>query len=127
MICLRLLVHCMRRAASRAAWTAGRSRAINTAMIAMTTSSSISVKARRRAGEDGLIMAKVLVVNSLGCKLRTHIKTMDDRHKLQSWKGERMPISSVMEPTNGYSGMLFTRIMIHRPLPVQGSSRVNSH
>src|SRR4029077_15047282 len=38
---LRLLVHCARRAASRAAWTAGRSGAIRTAMIAMTTSSSI--------------------------------------------------------------------------------------
>ena len=31
----------------RAAWTAGRSRAIRTAMIAITTSSSISVKPRR--------------------------------------------------------------------------------
>src|SRR5579884_1381485 len=46
-ICLRLLVHCERRAASRADWTAGRSRAIRTAMIAMTTRSSIRVKARR--------------------------------------------------------------------------------
>src|SRR5262249_12550645 len=42
--CLRLLVHWARRAASRAAWTAGSSRAIRTAMMAMTTSSSISVK-----------------------------------------------------------------------------------
>src|SRR5581483_11814028 len=47
-ICLRLLTHCERRAASRAAWTAGNSRAIKTAMIAITTSSSISVKPRRR-------------------------------------------------------------------------------
>ena len=45
-ICLRLLVHWARRAASRAAWTAGRSRAIRTAMIAITTSSSISVNPR---------------------------------------------------------------------------------
>src|SRR3954469_20061528 len=45
-ICFRLLVHCMRRAASRAAWTAGNSRAIRTAMIAITTSSSISVNPR---------------------------------------------------------------------------------
>src|SRR3954463_6139586 len=42
--CLRLLTHCERRAASRAACTAGNSRAISTAMIAMTTSSSIRVK-----------------------------------------------------------------------------------
>src|SRR5258708_4388281 len=37
----------MRRAASRAACTAGRSRAISTAMMAITTSSSIRVKPRR--------------------------------------------------------------------------------
>src|SRR5262249_38965391 len=43
-ICFRLLTHCMRRAASRAAWTAGKSRAIRTAMMAITTRSSISVK-----------------------------------------------------------------------------------
>src|SRR3954452_14453083 len=43
-----LLVHWARRAASRAAWTAGSRSAISTAMIAMTTSSSIRVKARRR-------------------------------------------------------------------------------
>ncbi len=41
-----LLMHCDRRAASRAAWTAGKSSAISTAMIAITTSSSISVKPR---------------------------------------------------------------------------------
>src|SRR5215472_15526520 len=50
-ICLRLLTHCARRAASRAAWTAGRSRAISTAMIAITTSSSIRVNPRRRIGD----------------------------------------------------------------------------
>jgi hypothetical protein len=43
-ICFRLLVHWARRAASRAAWTAGSSREIRTAMMAITTSSSISVK-----------------------------------------------------------------------------------
>src|SRR3981081_4407858 len=44
--CFRLLTHCERRAASRAAWTAGSNRAIRTAMIAITTSSSIKVKPR---------------------------------------------------------------------------------
>src|SRR4051794_4997949 len=39
-------MHWARRAASRAAWTAGSSRAIRTAMMAMTTSISISVKPR---------------------------------------------------------------------------------
>src|SRR5438270_6318579 len=44
--CLQLLVHWARRAASRAACTAGRSSAISTAMIAITTRSSIRVKPR---------------------------------------------------------------------------------
>ena len=44
--CFRLLTHWARRAASRADCTAGNKRAIRTAMIAMTTSSSISVNAR---------------------------------------------------------------------------------
>src|SRR5437660_11873183 len=38
----------MRLAASRTFWTAGNSRPIRMAMIAMTTSSSISVKPRRK-------------------------------------------------------------------------------
>src|SRR5581483_3177030 len=55
--CLRLLVHWARRAASRAAWTAGRSRAINTPMMAITTKSSISVNPGRRGrtADFGLI------------------------------------------------------------------------
>src|SRR5262249_50443733 len=46
-ICLRLLAHQMRAAAWRGFWTAGGRRAISTAEIGRTTSSSISVKARR--------------------------------------------------------------------------------
>src|SRR5215213_5975666 len=46
-ICLRLLLHFMRLAASRIFWTAGRSRPIRIAMIAITTSSSIRVNPRR--------------------------------------------------------------------------------
>src|SRR6516225_8903357 len=45
-ICLRLLVHWARRAASRADCTAGRSRLMRTAMMAITTSNSIRVKPR---------------------------------------------------------------------------------
>jgi hypothetical protein len=45
------LTHCMRLAASRAACTAGNSSAIKTAMIAITTSNSINVKARFRRSE----------------------------------------------------------------------------
>jgi hypothetical protein len=39
--------HCVRAAASRAFWTAGTKSAIKMVMIAITTSSSIKVKARR--------------------------------------------------------------------------------
>src|SRR3954452_4003713 len=42
----------MRRAASRADWTAGSNSAIRTAMMAMTTSSSIKVKPRGRVDAD---------------------------------------------------------------------------
>src|SRR5438105_644784 len=46
-ICLRLLAHCVRAAASRTFCTAGTKRAIRMAMIAITTKSSISVKPTR--------------------------------------------------------------------------------
>ena len=42
-ICFRLFVHCMRLAASRADCTAGSRSAIKTAMMAITTSNSMSV------------------------------------------------------------------------------------
>ena len=45
--CLKLLMHCMRRAASRAAWTAGKSKATRIAMMAITTNSSTNVNAPR--------------------------------------------------------------------------------
>jgi hypothetical protein len=44
-----------RRAASRAAWTAGNSSATSTPMMAITTSSSTSVKARRLKAFDTFI------------------------------------------------------------------------
>src|SRR4029453_3918242 len=43
-ICRKLLVHCDRRAASRAVCTAGNSKATRTPIMAITTSSSTSVK-----------------------------------------------------------------------------------
>src|SRR5215468_2201381 len=46
-ICLRLFWHLARAAALRTFWTAGRSRPIRIAMIAITTSSSISVNPGR--------------------------------------------------------------------------------
>src|SRR5262249_50404413 len=47
MICLRLLAHDMRAAASRTFWTAGSNRPIRMAMMAITTSNSMRVKPRR--------------------------------------------------------------------------------
>jgi hypothetical protein len=48
------LEHCIRLAASRAAWTAGNRRAINTPIIAITTRSSTRVNARKPTAEGGL-------------------------------------------------------------------------
>src|SRR6218665_1157142 len=53
-----LLRHDARRAASRACCTAGRRRATRTAMIAITTSSSISVKPRRTRDADEGVRTK---------------------------------------------------------------------
>src|SRR5262249_20181132 len=53
--CLRLLVHWMRRAASRADCTAGNSSAISTLMIAMTTKSSMSVNPLLHFDPDSLV------------------------------------------------------------------------
>ena len=55
-------MHWARRAASRAACTAGSNSAIKTAMMAITTSSSIRVKAGREAVDlvRDLIMARTL-------------------------------------------------------------------
>ena len=51
-ICFRLLAHLTQAAASRTFWTAGRSNPIRIAMIAITTSNSMSVNPRRRAAYD---------------------------------------------------------------------------
>src|SRR5262249_42496782 len=57
----RLLEQLMRAAASRTFWTAGTSRPMSTAMIAITTSSSIRVKARRvRRRTAGCVIGDVL-------------------------------------------------------------------
>src|SRR3954447_9619598 len=54
-ICLRLLAHLVRAAASRTFCTAGRSRPIRIAMIAMTTNSSIRVNAGRQLDRDVMV------------------------------------------------------------------------
>ena len=58
--CFMLLLHDIRRADSRALWTAGRSKPISVAMIAITTNSSTKVNPRRRSlGCDRLAVAAV--------------------------------------------------------------------
>ncbi len=54
-ICFRLPIQVVRRAFSRAAASAGNSMAARTAMMAMTTSSSISVNAATFLREDDFI------------------------------------------------------------------------
>src|SRR3954462_14460685 len=57
-ICFRLLAQLIRLAASRARWTAGSMSPIRIEMMAMTTSSSISVKPGRVAGRvTGALLA----------------------------------------------------------------------
>src|SRR3954447_13432510 len=55
-ICLMLLEHCIRAAASRTFCTAGRRRPMRMAMIAITTNNSISVKPLRGIGGSFLGM-----------------------------------------------------------------------
>jgi hypothetical protein len=52
--CRMLFLHCVRRADSRADWTAGNSRLTKTPMMAMTTNSSISVNPALERGLAGI-------------------------------------------------------------------------
>src|SRR5271166_2307808 len=67
-ICFKLFVHWMRRAASRADCTAGKSRAIKTAMIAITTKSSMRVKPLRidRIASDVMVIFPSGEMNGYG-------------------------------------------------------------
>ena len=87
-ICLRLLEHCMRRAASRAAWTAGNNIAIRTAMIAITTNNSISVKPKRRRS----LVEKLLNTSPPGLfgfvlAMRVRLRTFDYEQNGPRWRG----------------------------------------
>jgi hypothetical protein len=64
-------------AASRAAWTAGSSSAISTAMIAITTSSSISVKPRART--PGVTRFREVMRSFLGSMEKMMMKVDPDR------------------------------------------------
>jgi hypothetical protein len=63
-----LLRHCNRRAASRAACTAGSKSAIKTAMIAITTNSSMSVKPFRLVVMARPFQEGELIQEALGMK-----------------------------------------------------------
>src|SRR5207253_2303366 len=73
-------MHCVRAAASRTFCTAGRSRPISTAMMAMTTSSSISVKACRRDVRRRMLSSKVRGVEAAQeDHLHPVVSILDDR------------------------------------------------
>ena len=96
-------MHWARRAASRAAWTAGKSRAISTAMIAITTSSSIRVNPRdERRGDDESCIGKLFLkhlryndsIRESSRRLRTRIV---DRMKAVAMSGDGIRARIVME------------------------------
>jgi hypothetical protein len=74
-----LFLHCVRRAASRAACTAGNSNAINNAMIPIATNSSISVNPREAdcfAVDDSIsVTSSFLKHRSVGAK---HVEQQDE-------------------------------------------------
>jgi hypothetical protein len=79
-----LLMHWTRRAASRAAWTAGSNSAIRTLMIAMTTSSSINVKALDRANiapstSLSCLRANAVIDRQHGVHMHSQYATLSDR------------------------------------------------
>src|SRR5580692_8900855 len=59
--CRRLLRHWVRRADSRAAWTAGSNRLTRTPIMAMTTNSSIRVKPGRERGRRRCVRNVVFI------------------------------------------------------------------
>src|SRR5438034_3845055 len=77
--CRRLLAHLIRLAASLTFCTAGSRRPISVAMMAMTTSSSIRVKAdeRRETNRKGAIEA----VLSVGAGQRGSTSALSQRHR----------------------------------------------
>src|SRR5215210_4475107 len=85
----------MRFAASRTFWTAGRSRPIRMAMMAMTTNSSISVNAGRRAGVESGDIGAPRVVGRLSKP--SHLLPFDQRgqvpdlHRLVAAPGVQPP------------------------------------
>src|SRR5438132_464000 len=81
-ICLRLFWHCMRAAASRTFCTAGSNRPIRTAMMAITTSNSISVKAVRL--DRVALIASTSSWNRMGQRpIGIEQNTLGDRLRIQ--------------------------------------------
>src|ERR1700733_14532571 len=81
--CFRLLRHWLRRAASRAAWTAGSSRAMSVAMIAITTSNSIKVKPERLVRSDATRLIIGLLKPGTERKEHDDAETFEHCGKLQ--------------------------------------------
>src|SRR5579875_1532845 len=73
----RLLLHCVRAAASRTFCTAGSNRPMSTAMMAITTKSSIRVKATRRRG-CWVVMAILLRFRETKLSIRRNVNLIQD-------------------------------------------------
>src|SRR3954468_4996923 len=87
-ICLRLLLHLARAAASRTFWTAGRSRPIRIAMMAMTTNNSIRVNPRRVRGRaDEFMRDSVRDLGGRSWKTLKRVKKPDRPRRTHNYGG----------------------------------------
>src|ERR1700733_7793742 len=97
--CFRLLRHWLRRAASRAAWTAGSSRAMRVAMIAITTSNSIKVKPERLVRSDATRFMTRLLKPGTERKEHDDAETLEHCGKLQ-WREKQLCVRTTDVRTN---------------------------
>src|SRR5262249_24786332 len=89
--CLRLFVHCVLAAASRTFCTAGRRRPIRMAMIAITTSSSINVKADRPRGL-GLLNRTTMVYSLSSDERKVEKREGDGSREVGTQQGDSRPV-----------------------------------
>src|SRR5262249_655849 len=97
--CLRLFWHCMRAAASRTFCTAGSSRPIRMAMMAITTSSSISVNAERP--RRNRLMGSLLEQNDNGTRKPRHVRARDVSGDGLLREGQKLRRSYPARPPRG--------------------------
>src|SRR5262245_29359871 len=114
-ICLRLLAHRMREAASRTFWTAGSSRPMRMAMMAMTTSNSISVKAKR---------ARERILSPLGKGVKERVFASRVAHGDGCGHTRGRKLSALAGP-GGPSATQLIHVVDRKDEPVQRKMRLN--